>query len=100
MLVFAIIYAILFAGLAWKKLNWAILLLLGFLPSYLFRFNLAGIPFTVLELMILIITLVWLIQNRKDLKNLITEIRQNKFYWPIVAFFADCRRQYHNQKGN
>ncbi len=57
------IYIILFLILAWRKLDWAVLLIIIFLPSYLIRFNILGIPFTLLEAMILFSFVVWFIQN-------------------------------------
>ena len=55
--------AILFTILAFLNLKKAILLCLVFLPSYLLRFEVLGIPFTILELMVLIIFAVWVIKN-------------------------------------
>jgi len=50
---------ILFLVLALWRLNWAILLLIAALPTYLIRFSILGIPSTFLEMMILISFAVW-----------------------------------------
>lgn len=57
------IFIIIFTILAWKRLDWALLLLIAALPTYLIRFKVLGLPFTVLEAMILISFLVWLIKD-------------------------------------
>ncbi|HUT22484.1 MAG TPA: O-antigen ligase family protein [Candidatus Bipolaricaulota bacterium] len=62
MLIFASVFTVIFAILAWKKLDWALILIALGLPSYLLRFKIGPIPMTVLELMILIVFAVWLIR--------------------------------------
>jgi O-antigen ligase len=57
------IFTALFAILAWKRLDWALLLLIASLPAYLIRFKILGLPATLLELMILISFMVWLIKD-------------------------------------
>lgn len=61
-------FGILFGGLAWQRPVLALQLTLFALPAYLIRFK-AGIPFTLLEVMILINFAVWLIKNFGVLKN-------------------------------
>lgn len=56
-------FTILFIVLSFLNLKKAIILTLIFLPSYLIRFELLGLPLTILELMILIILGVWLVKN-------------------------------------
>jgi O-antigen ligase len=56
-------FTILFIVLSFLNLKKAIILTLIFLPSYLIRFELLGLPLTILELMILIILSVWLVKN-------------------------------------
>ena len=51
------------AILAWRRLDWAVMLMLATLPSYLIRFEIFGIPFTVLEAMILIAFGVWIFKK-------------------------------------
>ena len=60
---YIIILAILFTVLAFLNLKKAIFLCLVFLPSYLLRFEIFVIPFTVLEMMVLIIFGSWVIKN-------------------------------------
>lgn len=58
-----IIFLIGFFSLAWYRLDWALLVIVFGLPSYLIRFNLGPLPLTILESMILITSLVWLIKD-------------------------------------
>jgi O-antigen ligase len=48
-----------FALLAWRNPRAALFLLAASLPSYLLRFDVAGIPFTALEGMIVLLALAW-----------------------------------------
>lgn len=54
-----IIAAIAFLGLALTRLDWAVLVIIAALPTYLIRFNISGLPLTFLEVMILISFGVW-----------------------------------------
>ena len=54
-----IIFLALFAFLAYKKLDWSVLLIIAGTPLYLIRFKVLGIPMTTLEAMILIAFFVW-----------------------------------------
>jgi len=66
------IFALLFLILALKRLDWAILLLLAALPTYLVRFQIGPLPSTLLEIMILIAFAVWFFKIGRpweDLKN-------------------------------
>lgn len=85
MTIFIILFCLAFAILAWIKLNWAVLALLFLLPSYLIRFQVLGLPITLLEVMILIVFLVWFIKNAKQLARNIKENVKNrriKFRYP------------------
>jgi O-antigen ligase len=55
-----IIFLALFVFLAWKNLDLAILLIVASLPTYLLRFQILGIPFTLLESMILSAFAIWI----------------------------------------
>lgn len=74
-LIFA--FLIIFAAVAFYKLEKAALLLIALLPAYLVRFSFYGLPLTVLEAMILILTAIFIIKNppkrllRESLKSLI-----------------------------
>ncbi len=61
MTILIIILLALFALLAYKKLDWAVLFIVAGTPLYLLRFKILGIPMTVLEAMILIAFFVWFI---------------------------------------
>lgn len=70
MIIFIITFLTLFAFLSWKKLDWAILLIIAALPAYLIRFQVLGIPFTLLEGMILTSFAVWVIKGGASLKTI------------------------------
>ena len=53
----------LFTIIAWRDLKLAILLTLVFLPSYLIRFSVGPVPFTLLEILLLIVFLVFFIRQ-------------------------------------
>ncbi len=59
MTILIIIFLALFAFLAYKKLDWSILLIIAGTPLYLLRFKVLGVPMTTLEAMILIAFFVW-----------------------------------------
>jgi O-antigen ligase len=58
-----LVLALGFAVLAWRRLDWALMLTIALLPSYLIRFKIGGLPSTWLEVMILVEALVWLVKN-------------------------------------
>lgn len=65
-----VLFLAIYSFIAAKKLDWAVMLILAGLPAYLIRFEILGIPFTLLEGMILSSFLVWLLGKTK-LKDLI-----------------------------
>jgi len=71
-----LLYLIFYLILAKIRLDLAVMLILAALPSYLIRFQILGIPFTVLEAMILISFAVWLIFHT-EFKNFI----RGKYGW-------------------
>jgi len=82
------IFCLAFIALAWKRLDWAVLTLLFLLPSYLIRFQIAGLPMTLLEAMILIVFLIFLIKNCKSLAvrtktNLKLKKIQTRYPWDL-----------------
>ncbi|MBI2552150.1 O-antigen ligase family protein [Candidatus Uhrbacteria bacterium] len=84
-------YYLLFALLAWKRLHWAVLLIIATLPSYLIRFHLGPIPITLLEGMILIVVAVWLLRQlrAKGLELRAFETLRSTLYalrWPLALF--------------
>lgn len=64
-----ILFTLAFAALAGINLRAAALFVLAALPAYLIRFTIGPIPFTALEIMILVVLLVWLIKIH-DFKKL------------------------------
>jgi len=93
MIYLILIFSILFFLLAWWRLDWAVMLLITALPAYLIRFNIFGLPSTLLEAMIWVVFSVWLIKNFSRVKNNFLENfkKENKkikirypFDWEIV----------------
>lgn len=68
--VLILILSLCFAALAWRNLRLALIVLAGLLPTYLIRFSLGPIPFTLLEIFILTTAAVWLIRHRDWKLNL------------------------------
>lgn len=58
-----LILAAAFATLAWRNLRLALILLAGLLPTYLLRFSIGPIPFTLLEVFILTAAGIWLTKH-------------------------------------
>lgn len=58
-------YFLLFLVLAWRRIDWAVMLILATLPAYLIRFNIFGLPLTLLEGMILVSFFAWLFKHTK-----------------------------------
>src|SRR3989339_754873 len=71
-----------FFFLTWKNLHTGILLIAFFLPTYLLRFTLLGIPLTILEMMIGIVFLVWLI-SQKNKTVFLTDLLGQHLSWSI-----------------
>jgi len=83
---FLIIAIAIFASLAYYRPLISLYLIAGLLPSYLIRYNFFGIPLTWLETMIIVLAIVLLIQKKIDLKK----IRDDIFFWPIIAILASA----------
>lgn len=58
-----IVFALGFGYMAVRRLDWAMLVIIAALPSYLLRFKVWGLPSTILELMIWLVLAVWLVNN-------------------------------------
>ncbi len=71
---------ILFVLIAWMRLPWATLLVMATLPVYLLRAEFFGVPTTMLELMLIVVVIVWLIQNHRRARELFRIERR----WTIV----------------
>ncbi len=72
------IYLAFFIALSKMRPVWAMMLILASLPSYLVRFQIFGIPFTLLESMILTLFVVWFMGNHKTVINNIKLRLENK----------------------
>ncbi len=77
------IFIVGFTVLAFKRLDWALLLLIASLPTYLIRFKIFGLPFTLLEAMILINFTAWTIKNFLPQFKEIFKRPNNKVYYPF-----------------
>lgn len=81
-----IIYCLLFAYLTWRHFHLGLALLFFLLPTYLIRFNFGPLPSTLLEVMIWIITIIWLIKyNKNIIYHLSFIIKQNYNYTLFIA---------------
>jgi O-antigen ligase len=86
---FIFIFLIIFAFIAARNLRWAIFLVLASMPSYLIRFQIFGVPTTVLEIMIIVIFFVWLIKNFQFLSLWDIPRRGTIFKkYKLLCFFA------------
>lgn len=81
-------YLALFGFLSFKAPKTSLLFIIITLPSYLIRFELFNIPFTLLEGMILVAFLAWLIKNLKpifqSLKSGTKKRKPYPFSWEII----------------
>ena len=84
-----IIALIFFTAISILKLDWALFIILASLPTYLIRFNIGPIPFTLLEAMIIIIFLIWIIKSKPwlRLRKSAWQERTKKYpyYFEIIA---------------
>ena len=69
MIYLILLFTILFFFFAWRRLDWAIMLLIVCLPAYLIRFKVLGLPLTLLEVMIWSVFIVWFIANLIQIKT-------------------------------
>lgn len=88
MSIWLIIFVIFFLVLALSRLDWATLLLIAALPTYLIRFKIMGLPLTLLETMILIAFGVWFFRSfaprfKDIIKNRNLRLRY-PFSWEII----------------
>jgi O-antigen ligase len=74
----------LFSVVAWKKPHYGLYLICGLLPSYLLRFDILGIPTTLLEMMIVLLVGIWLAVKRPRINSIIPKAWQK----PVVFFLA------------
>ncbi len=82
------LYLLFYFFLAWRRLDWAVLIIIAALPSYLIRFKIFNIPFTLLEGMMLIVFFVWVVVNFNKLKTNLANLfkrqaEKNKVAYPF-----------------
>lgn len=93
-LFFILIAGLIFAYVVKKNILWGLSLIIIFLPSYLWRFQILSLPSTFLELMILILFFIWLIYSKPYKKEfwLTQKIEKKWFYlsilWLVVSVIA------------
>jgi len=84
----ASLYFLFFAGLAWRNFRLAIGLFIVFLPTYLIRFEIFGLPSTLLELSFGAVFLVWLLKFAKnDFINIKNFVLENKVFSILFGLF-------------
>ncbi|MEI6288449.1 MAG: O-antigen ligase family protein [bacterium] len=83
---FLILICLVFVFLSWKKPLNGIYIISAVLPTFLLRFNILGVPLTILETLILLLFLICLAQKKIDFKKFYSQ----PFFWPTFAilFFA------------
>ncbi len=82
------VYCSLFTWLTWRNFNFALAFLFFCLPTYLIRFNLGPLPTTLLEVMILIITIIWIIKlDRNTIYCLLSTIRRHPSLFISLSLF-------------
>ncbi len=91
MIYFLLIYSLFFIALTWFRPKWALFLLLAVLPSYQIRFQIFNLPLTLLEIMILILFIVYLLRNVREVFKIWERIGSWKWlilFWLILASMA------------
>lgn len=87
-MIYLLLASLAFLILAWKRLDLAVLLIVAGTPLYLWRGQLAGLPLTFLEVMILTAFAVWLLKDGPHFKTLLkkdSERTSYPFRWEIIA---------------
>lgn len=88
MTILIVTFLILFVLLAWKRLDLAVLFIIAGTPLYLLRFNVAKIPTTILEAMILIAFAFWfIIYDGAKVKTLLKKTGRTPYpyKWEMIA---------------
>lgn len=79
-----------YAWLSWKSQKRGLAILLAFLPAYLLRFEVLGVPTNVLELMVLVFTTVFVarLSREKGARDAVKKVfSRNKYFHLFVLFF-------------
>jgi O-antigen ligase len=86
-----ILFFIFFAVLSFLRFRLSIAFFLLFLPAYLIRFQILGLPTTVIEIMLFVLCAGWLKENWKNLKNKTADlklaVKNNKFLFTSILLF-------------
>jgi len=77
-MVYIFLFLLLYFFLALKRLDFALMLLIFLLPSYQVRFEIFGLPSTLLETMILVCFGIWLLRDFHALQKRISQAWQKK----------------------
>ena len=80
MLIFVVVFSLAFLWLAIKKPLWSVYFIFACLPAYLIRFQVLGLPMTLLEVMILIVFLALIVTKQLDRQK----IFGNKLLAPTI----------------
>jgi O-antigen ligase len=90
--VLVLIYGVLFGVLAYKRIEWAVALVVFLLPSYLVRFSVVEVPMTLLEVMILVLfgvqmyRLVYRWYRSSRDQRLKVKSQKSNYKWLILLF--------------
>jgi O-antigen ligase len=93
-LFFILVAALAFTYFCKKNILWGLGLIIIFLPSYLWRFQILSLPSTFLEVMIIILFFVWVISNKVYKKYFWKNISLEKKWvvlllsWLIISFIS------------
>jgi putative inorganic carbon (hco3(-)) transporter len=77
----------LFQSSEYKLLGVGVYLTIIFLPAYLIRLNIFGIPTNILEILILLIFIGWIINFKKDAINRVSAINYRKYIFSVTLIF-------------
>ncbi len=90
-MVYGLLFVI-YGFFAYFQPKYALGLMLFLLPTYQIKFQIFKIPFTFLEIMILILFAVWLAKNTKNkelkIKNEIRRLKNSSWFWLICVWLA------------
>jgi len=78
---FLILFSLLFVFIAWREIDWAVYVVIILLPTYLIRFSNNIFPFTLLEVMMILLFLVWL--SKKWIKKQPIHLAN----WPLLIIW-------------
>lgn len=82
-----IIWILLFSYVCWRNLIIGACVIVFFLPAYLLRPDIFGIPTTILELEIYAIFCVWVLKNRRKMIDLKAFFQNKVFFAATTIFF-------------